>query len=85
MAVKATILKFLVASFQYHCYDTDLNPHKFFVKTTCRPRSSGRKAKRLPVCLGYWLRLGNILDFNAPSGIEKKAFRPLLPSTLDST
>ncbi len=72
---KTSILKLLVDSVQYNFYDTNLVQHKLFAEKR-QPHAedivSGQK--NWVKTIGIGLNVGNILEFNPPSGNDKKSF-----------
>lgn len=71
--VKASILKSLVSSVQYDKYEANLVTNKLFDP---EPVTDGEEpVKPYQYTFGIGLNVSNILEFNSPSGPEKKAFR----------
>lgn len=70
--VKASILKSVVGSIQYDKYEANLVANKLFDP---EPVVEGEEpVKSYQYTFGIGLNLSNILEFNSPSGPDKKAF-----------
>jgi hypothetical protein len=70
---KTSIFKTFVDSVQYNYYDSNLVTHKLFNNEP--PLVADEPpAKHYQRTLSIGLNLGNILEFNAPSGNDKKSF-----------
>jgi hypothetical protein len=70
---KTAILKTLVDSVQYNYYDSNIVTHKLFNDDP--PLAADEPpANHYQRTVGIGLNLGNILEFNAPSGNDKKSF-----------
>ena len=72
--VKASISKTFVDSVQYDFYDSNLVAHKLFNKKVARLGDTEEQPKAYQFPVGIGLNLGNILEFNSPSGPDKKSF-----------
>ncbi|MEP6556164.1 MAG: hypothetical protein ABJB11_21595 [Ferruginibacter sp.] len=70
---QTNILKSLVDSVQYNKYDTDLIADKVFNKKMPAVAEE-QPEKPWQFIVGIGLNLGNILEFNSPSGTDKKSF-----------
>ena len=70
--VKASILKSLVGSIKYDKYEANLVASKLF---DSEPVASGEEpVKSYQYTFGIGLNISNILEFNSPSGPDKKVF-----------
>ncbi len=74
--VKTSILKTLVDSVQFNKYDSNLITNKFFDKKTplLLVLADDAPPKAYQFTAGIGLNVGNILEFNAASGTDKKSF-----------
>lgn len=72
--VKATILKSIVNSIQFDKYESNLIEHKLFENKPILldENQEPEKAYRFSFAIG--LNIGNVLEYNAPSGPDKKSF-----------
>jgi hypothetical protein len=70
---KATVSKALVNAVQYNKYDSNLIAHKLFDKKTPEAEEEA-PLKPYQFTFGIGLNVGNILEFNSPSGPDKKSF-----------
>lgn len=72
---KASILKSVVDTVQYNKYDANLVENKLFVE---KPEPAvvevEEPVKAYQFTFGIGLNVGNILEFNSPSGPDKKSF-----------
>jgi len=70
--VKASILKTLVSAIKYDKYEANLVANKLFDP---EPMTEGEEpVKSYQYSFGIGLNISNILEFNSPSGPDKKAF-----------
>jgi hypothetical protein len=70
---KATVSKALVNAVQYNKYDSNLITHKLFDKKIPEAEEEA-PLKPYQFTFGIGLNVGNILEFNSPSGPDKKSF-----------
>ena len=72
--VKASILKSIVNAIQFDKYDSNLVDHKFFQEkpVAVTPSEEVEKAYHFTFSIGF--NLGNVLEYNSPSGTDKKSF-----------
>ena len=72
---KATILKSVVDTVQYNKYDANLVENKLFAeKPAPEVVEAEEPEKAYHFTFGIGLNVGNILEFNSPSGPDKKSF-----------
>ena len=74
IVIKKKVVKTLVDSVQYNKYDSNLIAHKLFNKKTPIAAEEDAPPKPLQFVFGIGLNVGNILEFNSPSGPDKKSF-----------
>ncbi|MBP6181884.1 hypothetical protein [Flavobacterium sp.] len=72
--VKSYILKSAIDSVKYNKYDTDLNAAKLFKPTVPVAEQEEEQVKPYQFTFGIGLNLGNILEFNSTTGVDKKSF-----------
>lgn len=72
--VKTTILKSVVDTIQYDKYDQNLMDHKLFNKTEPVAATEEEPVKAYQFTFSIGFNLGNVLEFNPPSGLDKKTF-----------
>ncbi len=72
--VKACILKSIVIGIQYDKYDTNLVEHKLFDAKPAPIAETQELEKAYRFTFSIGLNLGNVLEYNAPSGPDKKSF-----------
>jgi hypothetical protein len=72
--VKSNILKVFIDSVQFNKYDSNLVANKLFNKKTPTQIVEEVPEKSYLFTVGVGLNIGNILEFNAPSGPDKKSF-----------
>lgn len=71
---KASILKSVVDTVQYNKYDANLVENKLFDEKPAPVVEAEEPAKSYQFTFGIGLNVGNILEFNSPSGPDKKSF-----------
>lgn len=74
--VKSYILKSATDSVKYNKYDTDLNTAKLLDNKSTVPVAEQEEepVKPYQFTFGIGLNLGNILEFNSTTGVDKKSF-----------
>lgn len=72
--IKTTILKSVVDAIQYDKYDKNLIEHKLFNKSEPDVATEEEQVKAYQFTFSIGFNLGNVLEFNPPSGTDKKTF-----------
>ncbi|MFM9826270.1 hypothetical protein [Flavobacterium sp.] len=72
--VKASILKSIVQRTQYDKYESNLVEHKLFEVKPVVTEESQEPQKAYTFTFSIGLNVGNVLEYNAPSGPDKKSF-----------
>ncbi len=72
--VKASILKSIVQRIEYDKYDSNLVEHKLFEAKPVVNEESQEPQKAYTFTFAIGLNIGNVLEYNAPSGPDKKSF-----------
>lgn len=72
--VKTSILKTVVDTIIYDKYDKNLVEHKLFNKTEAIVATEEEPVKSYTFTFSIGFNLGNVLEFNPPSGSDKKTF-----------
>lgn len=72
--IKASILKSIVQRIEYDSYDTNLLEHKLFEAKPVVNEESQEPQKAYTFTFAIGLNIGNVLEYNAPSGPDKKSF-----------
>jgi|GEM_PF-2186879 len=72
--VKTSILKTVVDTIIYDKYDKNLVEHKLFNKTEASVATDEESVKAYQFTFSIGFNLGNVLEFNPPSGSDKKTF-----------
>jgi hypothetical protein len=72
--LKASILKSIVQRIQYDKYDLNLVKHKLFEAKPIPAVETEEPQKAYTFTFAIGLNVGNVLEFNAPSGPDKKSF-----------
>jgi hypothetical protein len=73
--VKSYILKSAIDSVKYNKYDTDLNTAKLLDNKPSVPvAEEEEQVKPYQFTFGIGFNLGNILEFNSTTGVDKKSF-----------
>lgn len=72
--IKASILKSIVKRIEYDKYDSNLVEHKLFVSKPVPTAETEEPQKAYTFTFAIGLNVGNVLEYNAPSGPDKKSF-----------
>ena len=72
--VKTSILKSVVDTILYDKYDKNLVEHKLFNKSEIIDSTAQEPEKAYKFTFSIGFNLGNVLEFNPPSGSDKKTF-----------
>ncbi len=72
--VKANILKSIVQRTEYDKYDSNLVEHKIFEAKPIPAVETEEPQKAYTFTFAIGLNVGNVLEYNAPSGPDKKSF-----------
>lgn len=72
--VKASILKSIVQRIEYDKYESNLVEHKLFESKPVTVTETQEPQKAYTFTFAIGLNVGNVLEYNAPSGEDKKSF-----------
>lgn len=72
--VKASILKSIVNSIQFDKYESNLIEHKLFENKPILLDENQEPEKAYRFSFSIGLNIGNVLEYNTPSGPDKKSF-----------